>query len=94
MSVSCLSALHVKISMFCSPGGEEGHGVWDRPWPWHRSEAWGRRYLDGPQSAGGRCLGDVILMLDCSNDDDDVVFCDVEGGNRGREDLGKKNKSH
>ena len=64
MSVSCLSALHVKISMFCSPGGEEGHGVRDSPWPWHRSEAWGRRDLDGPQSAGGRCLGDVIVMLD------------------------------
>ena len=80
--------------MFLSPGGEEGHGVWDRPWPWHRSEAWGRRYLDGPQSAGGRCLGDVILMLDYSNGDDDVFFLHVEDGNRGREDLGEKNKSH
>ena len=40
------------------------------------------------------CQGDVILMLDYSNGDDDVVFRDVEGGNRGREDLGKKNKSH
>ena len=42
-----------KVSMFFSPGGEEGHGVRDSPWPWHRSEAWGRRDLDGPQSAGG-----------------------------------------
>ena len=86
-----------KISMFLSPGGEEGHGVRDRPWPWHRAETWGRRDLDGPQSVGGRCLGDVILMLDYINvedSDDDVVFRDVEGGNRGRENLGKKNKSH
>ena len=37
------------------------------------------------------------MMLNYSNgedSDDDVVFRDVEGGNRGREDLGKKNKSH
>ena len=33
-------------------------------------------------------------MLDYSNGDDDVVFRDDEGGNRGREDLKKKNKSH
>ena len=34
------------------------------------------------------------MMLNYSNGDDDVVFRDVEGGNRSREDLGKKNKSH
>ena len=64
-----------------APGGEEGHGVRDRPWPWHWAEAWGRRDLDGPQSAGGGRV--KIMMLDYSNNDedgdDDVVFRDVEG---------------
>ena len=43
-------------------------------------------------------VGVKVMMLDYSNNDedgdDDVVFRDVEGGNRDREDLGKKNKSH